>query len=102
MLCQSLPFMPGHGWGSMVQSWESILPRLVMITNIEATDYRIIREASCAAVPRAMFICGPNGVGKTALFDAIGRRVGITDDRATTIAVAPATRTWRKKFLQSR
>lgn len=50
-----------------------------------------------------MIVCGPNGVGKTTLLDAIGRRQGINfDDPATKICVAPATRTWRKEPVVSR
>jgi len=39
-------------------------------------------------------------VGKTTLLDALGRAYGVTIDPPTTkIAVAPATRTWRKERL---
>jgi predicted ATPase len=73
-----------------------------MITNFKISDARIIREAACDSLPRVMFICGPNGVGKTTLLDAMGRGRGITKLPTTKVAVAPATRTWRKEVVQTR
>src|SRR5436190_619169 len=73
-----------------------------MITKLHISNYKIIRQAECEDLPRVMFICGPNGVGKTTILDAIGRQTGIVVDPDTNIAVAPATRTWRKEAVQSR
>jgi predicted ATPase len=73
-----------------------------MIKSFKVRNYKIIREARCESAGRVMFICGPNGVGKTTLLDALGRQTGVIMSPGTQIAVAPATRTWRKENLQSR
>jgi predicted ATPase len=73
-----------------------------LITKIAINNYRILREAVCEDVPRVMVVCGPNGVGKTTLLDAIGRAQGTTVDQGTRVVVAPATRTWRKEAVQQR
>ena len=74
---------------------------IITITSIDIRNHKIIREATCSSVPALMMICGPNGVGKTTLLDAIGRRNG-TITGAATVTVAPATRTWRKRVVQPR
>jgi predicted ATPase len=73
-----------------------------MLTKFSVCNYKIIRDAVCESLGRVMVICGPNGVGKTTLLDALGRGHGVTVPPTTKIAVAPATRTWRKESLQSR
>lgn len=73
-----------------------------MITKFSVNGHKVVREATCDPVPRVMVICGPNGVGKTTVLDALGRRHGVTTDIPTEILVAPATRTWRREPVQQR
>lgn len=73
-----------------------------MITGISIHNSRVLKQAEYHGLPRVMFICGPNGVGKTTLLDCMGRYVGVSKLPTTKIVVAPATRTWRREVVQTR
>lgn len=72
------------------------------LQSFRVTGAKGLQLAECAAVPRLMIICGPNGGGKSTLLTALKQRNGVQFDKDTDILYQAPHRAIRRQTVQRR